>query len=162
MSGYDASDRGVGLSKTMVKRKLTFPARLPPHDLRPNRIWLLILDLPVVGCHIFKHGRWVGVPTLFPSTLETSTTLLTRLASRALGSIPSRILHHLLHSLERCRHRHGRLACSFLLVGLVGRRGSPAVVIVVAAVHAAGGGHPGHGGARRPPGEANLRVEMLL
>ena len=37
-----------------------------------------------------------------------------------------------------------------------------AAIIVVAAVHAAGDRHLGHGGARCPLGEADLRVEVLL
>ena len=102
------------------------------------------------------------MPTLFPSTPEPSTTLLSHLASRALGSLPSRILHHLLlPSLPRCR-RHGRFACYLLLLSHEGQWGGPTAVVVVAAVHAAGERHTEHDGAQRPPGEANLRVAVLL
>ena len=143
----------------MVKRKLPFLPILPPQDSRPNQIWPLILNLPVTWAPVFKQGRLLRAPTLFPSAPEPSAALLTRLTSRALCFLAPRDFHP---SPEPRRRRHGHHTCCILLVDLGECRRCSATFLVVAAVHAAGEQHTGQGGAWRPPKEADLQVAVLF
>ena len=104
----------------------------------------------------------VGMPTLYSSTPEPSVALLTQPASRALGASSPHVLRPFLFPSKHRRRRHSRHPYCLLLLNLGGRRGGPAANRIMAAVYAVGGRHQRHGGARRSPGEADLRLEMLL